>query len=303
MKIIRIINRGERYRKALESIWKPIMEHLPKDSYIVEESGYDSNKKIWLNEKNKKYFNIGFFSDISERHEMFICHGAADKNYRYTKKLKLFDNICVTGNLWKEKLIKQGIEEKRIKVVGYPKLDDLFTKKKIKHTDGKIHVLYAPTHNVNPTLQNTKTISSYPRLNRNISNLDKNAKFEVITSCHPINNENNITSDLLLWADVVVSDSGSLIYESWSMDLPVVFPDWLVSENISSSFKGTFEQQIYQQGIGYHAKKPNDFKSTVLRAYEDGISSKSKIFIEGIFPRELRGVSGLVTAEEILKLI
>jgi hypothetical protein len=299
LKKIRFLNRGEIYRKALESIWMPVAKHLPSDSYIVEESVYDYDKRTWMNQTNKKYYDITFFSDVSFKHNMFICHGNADKNYRYTKKMNLFDIICVSGELWKEKLINQGISPNKIKVVGHPKLDILFNTNKVIHNDGKIHVLYAPTHNVKP--DNPNSTSSYPRFENDLKFLERNKDFDIKASYHPVNNNSEITFDLLLWADVVISDSSSMLYESWALGIPVVFPDYLMKKNILSIFPNSFESQIYSEGIGYHAGSRAEVKNMIYSAFEDGIDYHTMKFIEGIFAKDTNGKSGQMIAKIVLE--
>ena len=125
MKKIRFIDRRGIYTNVSKSMYETVMENLPKDSYLYENSIYDRNKNLWVY-SNKNTFDIGFFSDIDKQHGMFICHGIADKRYRDVKSMHLFDNVVVSGLLWKDKLISQGLKESKIKVLGYPKLDYIF---------------------------------------------------------------------------------------------------------------------------------------------------------------------------------
>lgn len=100
----------------------------------------------------------------------------------------------------------------------------------------------------------------------------------------------------LVDADVVISDAGSLVYEAWALGKPVVFPDWLVKEGVFKHFPGSFEEQIYREKIGYHVETPEQLGPMVERALMSGITEREKKFIDGIFPPELRGRSGEVTA-------
>jgi len=214
--------------------------------------------------------------------------------------MRFFDNVCVPGFLWKEKLMAQGLSASKIKILGYPKMDYLFKKDKINHKDGKIHILYAPTHNTKP--QNMNSTSSYPRFLNEIELLN-DKRFEIKSSFHPANAKQEITMDLLLWADVVISDSGSLLYEAWALDIPVIFPSWLVEQNIYNYSSKTFESDIYKNKIGYHANNIVEMKDLIFKAYEEGLDKKTTDFIDGIFSKKLRGCSGKAIADEILKHI
>ena len=299
-KIIRFLDRRGIYTNVSKSMYETVMDNLPSDSYIYENSVYNKSTNKWDYNISDKYFDITFFSDIHHRHGMFVCHGIADKKYRDANLMALFDYVCVPGLLWEEKLISQGLNKNKIKILGYPKMDKLFTKNRVIHNDGKIHVLYAPTHNTKPN--NMQSTSSYPRLLNEIDKL-KDDRIEIKHSFHPANAKQEITMDLLLWADVVISDSGSLVYESWALDIPVIFPDWLVKQNIFNYGSQTFESHIYRENIGYHANNIGEMKQMILKAYDEGLDKKTTHFIDGIFSKSLRGCSGKAIADEILKRI
>jgi len=103
---------------------------------------------------------------------------------------------------------------------------------------------------------------------------------------------------LLLDADVVISDCSSIIYEAWSLGKPVVFPDWIVRDAIMQRFRGSFEWLVYQKGIGLHASCLDE----LVEMLDGEMGSVEKDFIEGVFPAELRGKSGLRAAEVLREI-
>ena len=291
LKMINFICYGDYYLKVLDSLIDPIIKHLPESTY----------------QKTTKHqegcLNISFFTESLPHRDVFMSHGIADKNWRNGQKVKDYDYVCVSGDAWKQKMLKQGVLEEKILVVGYTKLDPLFndTQKffKFEKTD-KIRVLYAPTHNM---LKDKKvvTVSCYPRLDEYLSNVP--ADIEILNSVHPANKgSRDTTFDLYRVADCVVSDCGSTLYEAWALDIPVVFPDWLVKQVIIEGYPNSFEHQIYTEEIGYHARNINDFWNKIREASQKGLDKRTQNFIESILPTRLRGNSGKATADALVRL-
>jgi len=277
-------NENGLYARVLDSLIDPILKYLP-----------NATKGKFL----EGQINVRFFRETLPQKGIFMSHGLADKNWRDAGKVDGFDYVFVSGYLWKEKMIKQGLPEKKVLVNGFTKLDPLFQDKiRIKNNDNKIRVLYAPTHNAKETTGNH--VSSYPRFKTYLNEIP--GDIELINSYHPANSNKDITFDLFKLADAVISDCSSVLYEAWALGIPVIFPDWLVKETILKRFKGSFEDRIYSEGIGYHAQNIDEIWELVRTAKNQGMDSITKDFIEGIFPTELRGNSGKVTAQILLKL-
>lgn len=274
------------YQKVLDSIIDPIIKYLPN---VTKLANFQEGQ-----------INVRFFIEGKPRNVVFMSHGMGDKGWRDGHAVKDFDYVCVSGPAWKEKLIKQGVDENKILINGYTKLDPIFQHyKKVVHSDSKIHVLYAPTHNTKP--EDPKSISSYPRLMPYLDNVPED--IELITSAHPYNNNGTITFDLFKWADVIISDCSSIIYEALSLDIPVVFPDWLVKDNIINRCPHSFTKKMYTCNIGYHATGIVHLWELVREAAKsNGLDNRTKEFIEGIFPTRLRGNSGRITAQILLNL-
>jgi CDP-glycerol glycerophosphotransferase (TagB/SpsB family) len=271
----------------------PIIKYLPLGSYLKSEN------------YKEDLINVCFFVD--SRHiphkGIFMSHGIADKNWRDGNRVSTYNYVCVSGELWKQKMLKEGILEEKILVIGYTKLDSLFNNlQKKKGNDNKIHVLYAPTHNTGLILNpEAWSFSCFPRLNKYLFQAPED--MIIMDSLHPANDlEGKTTFDLYNWADVVISDCGSTLYEAWALNIPVVFPDWLVKEPISRGYKNSFENLIYNQNIGYHAINDKQFWDVIRYAKIKGLNRQTEDFIEGIFPKRLRGNSGRTMAEYLIKI-
>lgn len=290
--------RRHRYYPHVEcSMIDPVIRYLPEDQYEQVVSGVDQSG--WVESHDPNYFDVSLYSDVPCRTGLYLSHGIADKCYREARMMDRFDYVGVSGPTWKQKMINQGMHPSRIVIVGYPKLDPLFEKISGVREAGPLRVLYAPTHNTVP--ENLFSTSSYPRLVSDLATLQE--KFDVRSSYHPANrNDRQVTLDSLLWPDVVISDSGSLLYEAWALNIPVVFPDWLVRQPILSIFSSSLEGKIYREGIGYHARDLGHLEELIYKAYEEGLDPRTQEFIEGILPSELKGSSGRKTAEVLLEL-
>lgn len=290
-KIINFIRYGDYYLDVIDGFVNPIIKYLPKDKYMISQKYIDG------------MLNVSFFAETPPHSGIFISHGIADKSYRDGARVKDYDYICVSGDLWKTKMLNQGVPENKILVNGYTKLDPLFNndvKFDFKNKD-KIYVLYAPTHNMNLN-KKAVTVSCYPRLDEYFTNIPND--IELLSSVHPANKGLcHATFDFYKYADVVISDCSSTLYEAMALDIPVVFPDWLVKEPILNAYRNAFEFQIYNEEIGYHAKNINNMWDLIRIAKDKKMDKKSKDFMEGIFPQRLRGNSGKVTAELFIKIL
>jgi CDP-glycerol glycerophosphotransferase (TagB/SpsB family) len=222
---------------------------------------------------------------------IFIPHGIADKGYRNAYSVSRFSSVVVSGPMWKGKLMEQGLPENKIFIGGYPKIDNLFQEPRTRE-----NIVWLPTHNFSKATADT--LSSYPGL---LEYEGKIARLgNLITSEHPANKDTNSPTDTeLAKAFVVIADCGSTIYEALALDIPVVFPDWLVRAGILKHYGDTFEGIIYKQYIGYHADDIKELLGYIDQAKSSGPSFVAQQFMDGIFPRALRGCSGRTILDHI----
>lgn len=275
---------GSSYGNIIKGIVDPIRKFLP-DSMV--------HNKFQPGHVNVHFFvETGYLNMVNYEPgkgvNIFMDHGMSDKCYRDAYKIKHFDYVCVPGPLWKEKMMLQGLPEEKILITGFSKLDPLFAMEKNEKKSNRPRVLWAPTH--------SNSVSSYPTF---MSYLDFiPTDYEVIFSIHPFHKDNLTPTFLEVRdADLVISDASSLIYEAWALGKPVVFPDWLVKDDIAKYYPGSLEDLIYKEKIGYHADHFEELVYQMQIAWQLGLDEKTKAFMEDIFPSKYRGQSGKMTAK------
>ena len=265
------------YKNALDAIIDPIRKYLP-ESTVTPKSGVKGDLNFCL-----------FIRSQAPAPRVLMSHGVADKNYIKKDNADRFDWLFVPGPAYKDKHVKMGTDPSKVFVVGWPKLDPIFQGFITRSESDKLRVLYAPTHNA------IKVVSSFPAFKKCLDKFPP--EIEVISSPHPARKEDRMpTLQALVDTDVVISDSGSMIYEAWALGKPVIFPDWLVRDGVLNRFKGSFEAQIYEQNIGYHAKDFKHLLQLVDVALHKGVDEHVKEFMQEICPAQFNGKSGKTIA-------
>jgi CDP-glycerol glycerophosphotransferase (TagB/SpsB family) len=187
------------------------------------------------NEDNSFYYNI-FFKKIFLNKlikRIQIYHGVLDKNYTYEKYNLNYELLLVPGAYAFNRLVKHGIPQKRIKIVGFPKLDNIKIEKILKKNTKKV-ILYAPTWGA---------ISSLPIMFKKLITL--RSKYNLIVKTHyltpwyyidvlklldiNVSNDPNVTN-LFADADLLISDSSSVMFEFLITNKPILVIDtftWL----------------------------------------------------------------------------
>lgn len=244
---------------------------------------------------------------------VFVSHGIADKNWRNGSRVRgQFDWVFVSGPLWTARMHHTHFPAERTVEVGYAKLDPIFNGDIAgTPTDGRIRVVWAPTHGgggerarhatTSPGTPGSKTTTHWHR--DTLLALLPPSEFDVIEAVHPRHRpDGRSTLTEYVGADVVIADGGSTIYEAWALDLPVVFADWLTATGNVTRFRqagGTLEAEIYRDRIGRHVDSPAQFAATVTAAATEGITGAEQDYVEPILPRRYRGISGRLHAEAL----
>lgn len=278
-----------------------IARHIP-DGFYSETVGRNINSEDTV--------NLSFF--IQQRSDVLMSHGVADKNYLFMRDadsgkrlLNDFADVLVPGEWLKARLLNAKtitLTEEQIHVVGWPRMDYLLKLKdensrdrnstRGKAVSGK-RVLWAPTHNYRKRGEEQESTSSYPAFKKHSRAMTERYDFKV--SVHPRNRwRKKPTGELLVKSDVVISDFGTLVYEAWSLGIPVVFPRWILKDRIIEYTPNSAEAYIFENDIGLHAHSFEELCEMADAAI--GISSDVSKFMDEYLPGRFLGCSGSTIA-------
>ena len=292
--------RGGSYVHVVEALSNPIMKHLPEGTV-----GFTVKPGVGI---NLRFFSESRITQLGKFPvgplDVFMSHGIGDKNYWVAARIAPYPHALVPGPAWKERIEAGGYQGK-VWVVGYTKLDPIFNGEYIRQERTKPYVVWAPTHGYH---YRYKGRSSYPQCLELVKEIPE--EYETHVALHPASRLqrkqiHNVTLQELLDADVVIADAGSTLYEAWALGKPVIFPDWICRDDVLANFDddhGNLEYQIYDQGIGYHAKDMDHLNSLIDVALRDGMGQREIDFMERIFPKELRGKAGQMAAKALLSI-
>ena len=158
-----------------------------------------------------------------------IFHGMASKaqafsTIRKNQFVEKRQDYAVPSAYYRDLLIGLGVSEDRIFVSGLTKHDSLERK-----------VLYAPTHNHQlsaiPVVQDR--IYEIPNVKVHLHMYTRTGKQEIhekFRSFYPVHEDREDISDLLVWADTVIGDMGSIVIEALALGkrgIQVRNPAWM----------------------------------------------------------------------------
>jgi len=286
----------------------PILRHLPKDARIMRQPVPGTTCALmnhWATYRRNAQRDV--------KVSVMISHGIADKNYRSAWRAVHYTYTVYPGPALADRAIADGLDPRRVRVLGYPKLDPIFAGEVVSpwpERDGRIRVLWAPTHGGGserfpegrrdaPGAQAT----TWWHRDTILRLLDPDRHL-VMEAPHPRHSPGRqATFAQYVGADVVIADGGSTIYESWALGLPVVFPRWLTAHrNLTRAGGRLLEHDVYERRAGWHADSPDQLADLVDRAAAEGISDLERRFAHWVLPEELRGHGGKLHAEFLMEV-
>jgi len=189
--------------------------------------------------------NYYFFLGIKSLSWFQLFHGITDgiDGYTYKKVLRSYQLIFCSSKHRYEQFIKLGFPRKKLKLVGYPKFDEIGSLDNARKP-GKIRVLIAPTWGVRSCISffsgdilekigKTYDVSISIHRHNNLHNWrDALEKIEKI----------NVVDDLdfvkkLQQADLVISDVSSAGFEFLKFNKPIIFVDTPWNEFLKKDFE------------------------------------------------------------------
>lgn len=301
-------NGGENYAKVQEQIFGLIRAELgdhPVSETVLERREDAINFGIFI--RRGRYENSRPFPV-----DVLMSHGLADKNYLFAgdvdtgeRLVNSYEHVLVPGQWYVDRLRRNGLHPLRkqrvrlrpdqVHVVGWPRLDPRFREAAGREGagDGRLRLLWAPSHNIS---KKERPFSSYPAFERFLPALQE--RFDVRVSLHPSNRtDKSPTSGDLNWADVVVSDFGTMLYEAFALDKCVIMPTWLLPPKLGQRARGRLsaEAYIYSKRVGNHARSFDELVAMAERNEPPG--ERVKRFMARVLAPEYQGRSSARVAE------
>jgi hypothetical protein len=269
---------GPTYVNVQQQIFDLIESELPKGlvTHTIEDAIEGAvNLSLFIRQGREQKDSHRVAADV------ILAHGIADKRYFFaqdsTTDLPLaneYQYLLVPGAWHVNRLIEGTyrrnphyqiqVLENQIKKVGWLRLDPLLAESKVsdKEPHHRLRVLWAPTHNVIPRTNEKKvdelSPSSFPGFKSHVKEMTTKYIFRV--SLHPRNRSDRTpTGNQLVWADVIVSDFGTMVYEAWALGSPVIFPRWAIDvDTLINRNPLSAESYIYRNRIGLHPETPEE---------------------------------------------
>lgn len=288
------------YAAVQEQILGTIKAHLPEGSWLES-----------IGARREGHLNFTLF--IHQPADVVMSHGLADKSYFFRKNengeriTRRLSHVLVPGEWLRRRLIdskRLHLEPAQVHVVGWPRLDLLLDAQGGLNDQPAIsrrkRVLWAPTHDYARRGEEQVSMSSYPDFEPHAQQLE--ADFDVQLSLHPRNRRDKVpTTDKLLWADYVISDFGTMVYEAWALGKPVIFPAWIIRDRILQYLSPECaEGVIFRHGIGLHASSFEELREFIHAGV--GIDSTVHAFMDEYLAPEYRGNSARRVADLLLGL-
>ncbi len=288
------------YHGVERQIFATIWPHLPDGS--------------WRRAPKALPAMLNFALGIRTKADVLMSHGAADKLYLFMRDdtgermINRFRHVFVPGTWLKERLSSaEGvtIPASNIHIVGWPRLDPLVLKqrevdeRRARFSRPRPHVLWAPTHDFRKRGPEQDSTSTFPAFRPYLTALQKHCNVSV--SLHPRNRWfKTPTEDLMIDADIVVSDFGTMVYEAWALGKPVIFPRWILADRVQTYLPGSAEAHIFEHRIGLHPNSPEEMLEMIQS--RPSVDVRVKDFLESYMPAELLGKSGAEVARTLVAL-
>lgn len=306
--------KSSNYGKVQRQLFDLILAHLPADevSESVEERVDGAINFAVHIRKGRGDKQVPMPADV------LMSHGLADKSYFFFRHwdtnrplLNFFQHVFVPGEWHRRRLLEATkswdlrkrihLGPDQIHVVGWPRLDPLVQAgAAVRAPRGdRLRVLWAPSHNTTKVGPEQRALSSYPAFEEHLPRLEEFC--DVRVSLHPTNRTDKApTGDALEWADVVISDFGTLLYEAWALSKCVVMPDFVIPKEIATRRSQTAEAYVYRKRIGNHADSMDELVEMVLANEAPGPDVKA--FMDDYLAPQYFGSSGKRAAEVLASL-
>jgi hypothetical protein len=171
----------------------------------------------------------------------------------------------------------------------------------------------APTHNTISSSKSDSELSpsSFPAFKKHLPWLY--LKYQSDVSLHPRNRGTKTpTTEKLIACDGVISDFGTMVFESWALGKPVIFPRWCIDvKTLMERNPLSAEAYIYRNRIGLHPETPKEMHRLLRDINQQRIQNPSvdlrgdgvAEFIDHYIDPGERGFDALRTARELVSIL
>lgn len=256
------------YLQVQRQIFDLVAEHLPPHRVTRTVSAPAPDRLNWV-----LHIRAGRYDkQVPTPGQVVMSHGLADKSYLFVRHhetgeplLNSFEHVLVPGQWHRHRILERAkgknrrgrilLGEDNVHVVGWPRLDPLVRAGghvRAPVVDRPLRLLWAPSHDNTRIGSGRRALSSYPAFEEHLPRLQQ--EFDVRVSLHPRNRSDKApTQGAMAWADIVIGDFGTTLYEGWALDKCVIMPTWLIPPDIGTRMRHTAEAYVYRTGIGNHA--------------------------------------------------
>ena len=257
------------YQQVQRQIFELVAEHLPPHRVTHTVRTPSPDQLNWVLHIRRGRYE----KQVPTPGQVVMSHGLADKSYLFARHyetgeplLNSFEHVLVPGEFLRRRILERAkrknrsrqirLGEDNVHVVGWPRLDPLVQAGGAVRApvgDRPLRLLWAPSHDNTDIRSGRPSLTSYPAFEQYLPRLQQ--EFDVRVSLHPRNRSDKTpTQGALAWADVVIADFGTTLYEGWALNKCVVMPTWLIPPEFSKRLPHTAEGHVYREGIGNHAR-------------------------------------------------
>jgi hypothetical protein len=177
----------------------------------------------------------------------------------------------------------------------------------------RLKVLWAPTHNTISSSKSDTELSpsSFPAFKKHLPWLF--LKYQSDVSLHPRNRGTKTpTTEKLINCDAVISDFGTMVFESWALGKPVIFPRWCIDvATLMERNPLSAEAYIYRNRIGLHPDSPKEMHRMLreinrMRKQDPEFDSRGNgvaEFVDHYIDPAERGFDANRTARELVSIL
>ena len=237
------------------------------------------------------YINHALLPVLPENHKFKTGHSfyyAQD----YKKNVELHsDYLFLPSQEIANIFTKELNINKSIKIVGFPKLDDIIVSRKNKKQNNQINIVYFPTGNWKKTMNSAHII--------NFDILNKMGNF--ICNGHPAIDKKNVNSTKLLEiADILITDYSSIGYDAIILNIPTIFidsPHWKTDSYKSSLICET------ARNAGIRVTNMNELTQAIEKYKNNNSFLEDKRIYYGNLLSKYKENSSEIFIKELLKLL